>query len=219
MKFEFTKPKNQKVSSDELINDLIRVSQQLGKSPTMSEYNQYGVYENSVFCRRFGSWNSALIKANLSPNNKEWSELELFVNLERVWTNLGKQPARRDMDKEFSSISSGAYLRHFNTWTNALQSFVSYINSDDVERTTMIEKSTNYSHKTPRDINLRLRFKVLQRDNFKCHYCGRSPATTLGLELQVDHIKAWSEGGETTMDNLRTSCRDCNLGKSNMSIK
>lgn len=49
MKFEITKPKNQKVSSDELINDLIRVSQQLGKSPTMSEYNQYGNYKTPFF--------------------------------------------------------------------------------------------------------------------------------------------------------------------------
>ncbi len=216
MKFEITKPKNQKVSSNELINDLIRVSQQLGKSPTMSEYNQYGNYENSVFCRRFGSWNSALNKANLSPNNKEWTDLELFSNLERVWTCLGKQPTRRDMDKEYSSISSGAYLRRFNAWINALQSFVSYINADDTETVEYKVKPAEYSHKTSRDINLRLRFKVLQRDNYKCCACGRSPATTQGLELQVDHIIPYSKGGETTMDNLQTLCRDCNLGKSNI---
>ena len=216
MKFEITKPKNQKVSSDELINDLIRVSEQLGKSPTMSEYNQYGQYENSVFCRRFGSWNSALKKANLVPNNKEWTELELFANLERVWTHLGKQPARRDMDKEYSNISSGAYLRRFNTWTNALQSFVSYINSEDIEEVEHIVTSAKSSHKTSRDINLGLRFKVIQRDNHKCCICGRSPATTPGLELQVDHIIPWSKGGETTMDNLQTLCRECNLGKSNI---
>ncbi len=216
MKFEFIKPKNQKISSDELINDLIRVSQQLGKSPTMSEYNQYGKYENSVFYRRFGSWNSALNNASLLPNNKVWTELELFSNLENVWTHLGKQPTRRDMDKEYSIISSGAYLRHFNTWTNALQSFVSYINNDDVERIDYIENPNASSHKTSRDINLRLRFKVLQRDNFKCCACGRSPATTQGLELQVDHIKPWSKGGETYIDNLRTLCRDCNLGKGNL---
>ncbi len=32
-------------------------------------------------------------------------------------------------------------------------------------------------HKTKRDINLRLRFKVMQRDYFKCRMCGASPAT------------------------------------------
>lgn len=73
-----------------------------------------------------------------------------------------------------------------------------------------------FSHKTSRDINLRLRFLVMKRDNFKCCVCGRSPATAQGLELQVDHIKPWTKGGETTLENLQTLCRDCNLGKSDL---
>ena len=72
-------------------------------------------------------------------------------------------------------------------------------------------------HKTKRDINLRLRFTVMKRDNFKCCMCGRSPATTPGLELHIDHITPWSKGGETIIDNLQTLCSDCNLGKSNLS--
>ncbi len=71
-------------------------------------------------------------------------------------------------------------------------------------------------HKTKRDINLRMRFLVMKRDNFKCCMCGRSPATTPGLELHIDHIKPWSKGGETVIDNLQTLCSDCNLGKSNI---
>jgi len=69
--------------------------------------------------------------------------------------------------------------------------------------------------KTSRDPSLRLRWKVLQRDNFKCCACGASPAITLGIELHVDHIKAWSNSGETVLDNLQTLCSKCNLGKSN----
>jgi hypothetical protein len=46
------------------------------------------------------------------------------------------------------------------------------------------------SRHTSRSINLRLRFTILQRDNFSCCGYGRSPATNLGLKLQVDHIKA-----------------------------
>ncbi|MCI5815572.1 HNH endonuclease [Ruminococcus sp.] len=47
--------------------------------------------------------------------------------------------------------------------------------------------------------------------------CGRSPSTTIGLELHIDHIIPWSMGGETVIDNLQTLCSDCNLGKSNLS--
>ena len=71
-------------------------------------------------------------------------------------------------------------------------------------------------HKTSRDINLRLRFRVLQRDNFKCCACGASPAKDASVELHVDHILPWSKGGETVFENLQTLCSKCNLGKSDM---
>ncbi len=217
MKFEFIQPKNQKIGTDELIKDLISVSEKLSKAPTMAEYNCTGKYEVSVFRRRFGSWNAALLKANLVVNNREWTEIELYSNIENVWIYLGKQPTRRDMDKEYSKISSGAYHRHFHTWTNALKSFIAYINdSESADEAIENNPAPKFSHKTSRDINLRLRFKVFQRDNFRCCICGRSPATTQGLELQADHIKPWSKGGETTLENLQTLCRECNLGKSNL---
>lgn len=55
-----------------------------------------------------------------------------------------------------------------------------------------------------------VRFQVLKRDLFTCQYCGRS-----GVELEVDHIKPVSKGGTNDMDNLITSCKDCNRGKLN----
>ena len=68
-------------------------------------------------------------------------------------------------------------------------------------------------HTTTRDINLRLRYKVMMRDNFKCCACGASPAKNPEIELHIDHIIPWSKGGETTIDNLQTLCSKCNLGK------
>lgn len=216
MKFEFTSPKNQKIKTEDLIKDLTCVAQKLNKNPTINEYNQNGKYEASVYCRRFGSWNKALISAGLTPNNIQYTNFELFQNIEQVWILKGKQPTRRDMDSEFSAISSGAYLRRFKTWTNALQFFVSYINNGEPEFLDVNGQTKKETHKTSRDINLRLRFIVMQRDNFKCCSCGRSPSTTSGLELQVDHIIPWSKGGETVLDNLQTLCSDCNLGKSDL---
>ena len=93
-----------------------------------------------------------------------------------------------------------------------------YFNNKNEDVVYKFPKSKNEvkDHKTSRDINLRLRFQVLERDNFKCCMCGRSPASTPGLALQVDHIKPYSKGGETVIDNLQTLCKDCNLGKSNL---
>ena len=77
-------------------------------------------------------------------------------------------------------------------------------------------KKASQEHTTNRNINLRLRFLVMKKDNFKCCMCGASPAKDPSVELHIDHIIPWSKGGETTIDNLQTLCSKCNLGKSNL---
>lgn len=69
--------------------------------------------------------------------------------------------------------------------------------------------------KEGRKIPARLRYEVLRRDNFRCKICGRSPKDNENIKLHIDHIKPFSEGGESTEENLQTLCEDCNLGKSN----
>lgn len=55
-----------------------------------------------------------------------------------------------------------------------------------------------------------LRFKILQRDNFTCQYCGeKAPQVT----LEIDHIYPVSRGGGNNIKNLITSCKQCNRGK------
>lgn len=58
---------------------------------------------------------------------------------------------------------------------------------------------------------LRLRFMILERDQFRCTYCGRSPDT--GATLQIDHVNPRANGGTWELTNLTTACRECNLGK------
>lgn len=60
---------------------------------------------------------------------------------------------------------------------------------------------------------LRLRFRILLRDNFTCQYCGRKAPDVI---LNVDHIKPISKGGKTIEVNLKTACLECNSGKSNL---
>lgn len=55
-----------------------------------------------------------------------------------------------------------------------------------------------------------LRFAVLERDQFRCRYCGAQPDRAL---LVVDHIYPKSKGGPDELDNLATACFDCNSGK------
>jgi hypothetical protein len=57
--------------------------------------------------------------------------------------------------------------------------------------------------------------EVFKRDSFTCQYCGKSAPTVI---LHVDHIKPHSKGGSDDIINLITSCRDCNLGKSDREL-
>ncbi len=66
-------------------------------------------------------------------------------------------------------------------------------------------------------ISKKLRFEIFQRDNFTCQYCKRSKDED-EVKLQLDHIIPVSKGGTDAIQNLITSCLDCNLGKSNKII-
>ncbi len=216
MKYEFNEYRPS-ASDEELIEGLKRVASAYPPPLSSTKYQGAGKYNISTISRRFGSWTHALELAGVTADttNKQHSTEELFSNIERVWVAKGKQPTRSDMnDKSLSTISSGSYLRRFKTWNNALQVFVSYIGSGYDDALLTVKSNESCSCKGTRDVNLRLRFRVMQRDNFKCCICGASPAKDPSVVLHVDHIVPWSKGGKTELDNLQTLCSNCNYGKS-----
>lgn len=220
MKYEFQEY-HINISDSDLIEDLKKVKNILGfSSLSMAEYDKHGQYNSSTVSRRFGTWNEALAIAGIEPRNRFFDEPELFENIQRVWLSKGKQPVRRDMDDHPASlISSGAYKRHFGSWTQAMRTFVEYINRQEENDSNNVLLADSDGHRTKREINSRLRFLVLARDNFACRSCGASPAKDGGItRLHVDHIIPWVKGGETTPDNLQTLCEKCNLGKRDMLI-
>lgn len=211
---------------------------------TLGDYIKYGKYDRNAMCHKYGSWDIILQKAGLKPTpfrlgkGKEISDEELFQDIERVWVKLGRQPTINDVKNGEFNFAQNTFTRRFGGWRGALEAFVKYINSEDASDSISnegvsdtaevdsidvikdahnnIKSSIPITHKTRRDINLRLRFKVMARDNFKCCKCGRSPATDPTVILHVDHKFPWVKGGETTMENLETKCMECNLGKGDL---
>jgi 5-methylcytosine-specific restriction endonuclease McrA len=224
MKYEL-EPYHRNVSNEELLDDLKRVARDLGKdSVTLDEYNECGQFNSSTLTRRFGNWFKALDVAGLQPSRPPINipNEELFENIAAIWEVLGGQPKYAEVRKPLSKYSAGTYDKHFGSWRKALEAFVSCMNSKDnteiVESSieTVVVKHRETFHQSSRAINYRLRFLVMRRDNFKCQQCGKSPANETGVVLEVDHIKAWSKGGETVIENLQTLCQRCNSGKSNL---
>lgn len=56
------------------------------------------------------------------------------------------------------------------------------------------------------------RQRILDRDGHQCQMCGWKWSDERDLDLQIHHIKPFSQGGLTLDDNLITLCRPCHLG-------
>ncbi|MDD5571926.1 MAG: HNH endonuclease [Bacteroidales bacterium] len=61
-----------------------------------------------------------------------------------------------------------------------------------------------------KSITKKVRFEIFKRDNFTCCYCGRKPPDVM---LEVDHIIPVAQNGNNDINNLLTSCFNCNRGK------
>lgn len=223
-KFEL-EPYHRNVSEEELLKDLKRVASQLGKnSVTTDEYNTHGKYHSCTFYRKSGSWFKVLEKAGLSKTrNLGITEEEYFKNIEDVWIKLGRQPKYDEMQKPLSKYCGGAYEYRFGTYRKALERFIEYINKEktsQVGKEPIVEdevitpgKESVIKHKTKRNISNRLKVQVLMRDGNKCRLCG---VIVTGENIHYDHIKAWSKGGETVLENLQVLCAEHNLAKGNL---
>jgi|GEM_PF-5225450 5-methylcytosine-specific restriction endonuclease McrA len=62
-----------------------------------------------------------------------------------------------------------------------------------------------------KSISTKTRYFVLNRDNFSCVDCGFTAKD--GKLLDMDHIIRPEDGGDNSIDNLVTRCRECNIGR------
>ena len=231
------------IPDEDYYSDLMNIASYLDKKTvSYQDYKKYGKYSAEHIFSRFGTWENALISAGLEStgfSKRKITKQELFDEIERMWRLLGRQPTSTDIiKKNICKYSIDPFKKRFGGYRAALEEFVDYINSDqdindEAEKTENKSELNNEkeqqndndvnqyvpkakTHTTSRNVNARLRFRVMQRDNFKCCICGASPAKDPSVELHIDHIIPWSKGGETTIDNLQTLCSKCNLGKSDL---
>jgi len=162
----------------------------------------------------------------------------LLAKLTEAAEILGHSPSQKDLKRLSGMPSLGAYRGHFGCLGNARKkaglppaphgpSHPSWVGCKHPKRKPwsglLIDGSR--PHKAgPINSNIRclgtckghlkVRFEILRRDNFTCQYCGRTPNN--GAKLCIDHIVPFSRGGKTTIENLITSCFECNIGKSDV---
>ena len=217
MRFELNHDKRN-ITDDDLLSDLRRVASEKSEQQVKQRtYGELGKYSVKTVINRFGSWNAAVEKAGLEKSVERNIPVDkLFSALYDLWVVLGRQPSYSEVQSPACPFHAATYERRFGSWRQALEAFVTYANSEDMTPPPAAIELTGASpRRTSRSPDLRLRFKVLQRDRFRCCACGASPSVTPGVLLEVDHIKPWSKGGETVIENLQTLCFSCNQGKTN----
>ena len=128
MKFQISP--HRKITDEELLDDLRKISDSLGRVPKASEYDAQGKYNSATYSKRFGSWNEALSAVGIEPTKYiNIPDDLLMTNLEEVWLKLGRQPKRREMKRPLSRFSERPYAQKFGTWKKALTKFVEFKNS------------------------------------------------------------------------------------------
>ena len=183
----------------------------------------------AILRKRWGSSRTAFAAAGLSLSKlgRRYTDEECFDNMLTVWTHHGRPPKYLEMGQPPSKVGSKAYMKRFGSWNKALAAFVERVNADtdspamaapaisDTPIAGQPAPAAQNSSRDKREISLGLRFRVFHRDRFKCVLCGDSPSINSACVLQVDHIVPWSKGGRTAIDNLRSLCGPCNLGRGN----
>jgi len=238
--FELTRPAKEKISEKEILNELEKVAHHFNyKYFRRKDFDDLANIHSATVERYFnGSWSKAIKKLEVHLKNKNiefdglkrtrrnTSEKEIFQEMERIWLTLEHRPSRSEWTLSEPKMSYDTVYRHFGGWINACRKFIEYKTGTEIkdEEIQNEKKSRNTTKKNKeslkinirsRSVSLNMRMKVLNRDNFRCVLCGRSPATHLDCKLHVDHKIPFSKGGDNTEDNLQTLCEKCNLGKSN----
>jgi hypothetical protein len=226
--------KHPRFTDEYLINKLKELSLLLGRPPKYWDLKGVdkpkGFPSRSTYEKYFGTWNNAAraagfplgVKGNKSGKLPISDDI-LISRLQDLFAEMGRPVGRdelKSLSKQGKSFSPSAYETHFGTWNNALK--VAGLPPRDPSFTKGSDAAKEWGQRMARMrkkvvlknpfANLRMRFEVFRRDNFTCQYCGRTPQD--GAKLIVDHVLAVANGGETRLDNLTTSCFECNAGKS-----
>jgi HNH endonuclease/Homing endonuclease associated repeat len=223
MEYTLERHRTDKLPRTTLVAELLRVAElcqfvEFGKR----EFDAFAVVSAQSVIREFGAWSSAIahLRNQLAEKGKSlqkkrrgyFDEAECLAELERIWRLLGHRPSRTEWEHSKPSISYNTYVRYFGGWVGASLRFL--------ESRTEGSMSASRLRVVPlrlrvasRDVQPGLRIRVYERDRFRCVYCGRSRLTNPDVELHVDHVHPFSQGGKTEIQNLQTLCSTCNLGK------
>ncbi|MFC4450194.1 homing endonuclease associated repeat-containing protein [Halorussus aquaticus] len=109
---------NDGLSEAELLREIERLADQLGRAPKAAEMDERGEYAPVTYHRRFGSWRQALTEADLDGDRRYVSEDDLLAALRELADELGEPPTTKDV-REHGSYSLRTYYDRFDSFSAA----------------------------------------------------------------------------------------------------
>ena len=109
------------VPDTDLLAELHRLADEVGRIPTIPQMNERGEYAASTYQNHFGSWSAALDEAfdDTSEAGARVSNNELLKELQRIGEEYRSPPRFEDM-RRHGSHRARTYTHRFGSWDDAL---------------------------------------------------------------------------------------------------
>ena len=132
------------ISNSDLLDELTRLADKLGQTPTKQHMHQQGCYGIKTYERRFNSWNDTLREAGLEINKyHDISKSDLLDELQNLADELGRTPTQWDMFKQ-GAYTVGPYEQKFASWNDALREAGLEINAEyNIDESNLLDELQN----------------------------------------------------------------------------
>lgn len=133
--------KRGQVGHAELLDELHRLHDVIGNTPTSRDMERRGCYSPSLYSRKFDSWNAAIRRAGLEvTEQRDIPQSDLVHELERLSEKLGRLPTAGEMEHK-GEFSVNTYVREFGSWNDALADVFGKINRQrDVPKSELLDE-------------------------------------------------------------------------------
>lgn len=200
---------------EELVAEVKRLHEQLGKTPTLGDLREHGEITQAVFYRHFkGGWNAALSEAGVGLNRHQVSvsKEDCLQDLRKTEMKLSRVPTTKEQER-YGKHSVKTFYKFFDSWREA----VSSAGLDDSNvRGRNLPASERNGHPDYGPNWQQQREKALKRDNRCCQGCGmdsQNHKEKYGRGLDVHHIiparKYDDYNKQNRLGNLLSLCIKC----------
>lgn len=110
------------IPRDELLDELQRLADELGRTPKTTEMKKSGEFSPHTYKERFGSWNDSVEAAGLEskPKGPQIPRDDLIEKLQCLADELEKTPSTADMNAQ-GEFNDQTYTNRFGSWTEAVE--------------------------------------------------------------------------------------------------